>query len=93
MRTINARETLTDREREEFDQQVALSTLQGDYQLKLAELELSLKKVETRWTQVFRLPFAILMLPVRFLFGVSYIVHAIRGTAPNEKFWEYLRDL
>jgi hypothetical protein len=93
MRTINARESLTDREREEFEQQIQLSTLQGDYQLKLAELELTLRKTETRWTQIFRLPFAILSLPVRFLFGIGYIVHAARKATPSDKFWEYLRNL
>lgn len=93
MKAINARESLTDREREEFEQEKEIARLQAEYQLKFKQMELDLRRVETRWTQVFRLPFAILMLPVRLVFATGYIAHAIRGTTPDEKFWDYLREL
>jgi hypothetical protein len=93
MKTINARESLTDREREEFEQEKTIAQLQADYQLKFKEMELNIQRIQTKWTQVFRLPFAVLMLPVRFLFGLGYIAHAIRGTAPDAKFWDYLNKL
>lgn len=93
MRAINARESLTDREREEFEQEKTIAELQAQYQLKYKEMEIDLQRIQTRWTQVFRLPFAILMLPVRFLFGLGYIAHAIRGSKPDDKFWDYLNKL
>lgn len=93
MKTINARESLTDREREEFEQEKTIAELQAEYQLKFKQMEIDLERVQTRWTQVFRLPFAILMLPVRFMFGLGYIAHAIRGSQPNDKFWDYLSKL
>ena len=93
MKTINARESLTEREREEFDQEKTIAQLQADYQLKYKEMEMELQRIQTRWTQVFRLPFAILMLPVRFVFGLGYIAHAVRGTKPDDKFWDYLTKL
>ena len=93
MKAINAREALTEREREEFEQEKTIAQLQADYQMKYKEMELDLKRIETRWTQVFRLPFVILMLPVRLVLGLAYIAHAIRGKEPGDKFWEYLTRL
>lgn len=93
MKAINARESLTDREREEFEQEKTIAQLQADYQLKYKEMELQLQFVQTRWTQVFRLPFAILTLPVRLIMALAYIAHAVRKSEPNEKFWEYLTKL
>lgn len=93
MKTINARESLTDREREEFEQEKEIARIQADYQLSYKQLELTLQQQETKWTQIFRLPFAIITLPVRFLFGIAYIAHAIRGTKPDEKFWQYLTKI
>lgn len=93
MKAINAREALTDREREEFEQQMTYARQQADYQLKFKELELQIQFVQTRWTQVFRLPFAILMLPVRLVMALSYVVHAVRKNEPGDKFWEYLTKL
>lgn len=93
MRAINARDTLTKREVEEFNQEKEIAQLQADYQLQFKTKELEIKKLEVKWGQLFRIPFAILSLPVRFLFGIAYIVHAIKGTKPEPSFWEYLSKL
>ena len=93
MRAINARESLTEREREEFEQEKASFQAQAEHQLEMKKLDLEIQRIETKWGQLFRLPFAILMLPVRFLFGLAYIAHAIRGSKPDDAFWEYLRKL
>lgn len=93
MRAINVRETMTPREKEEFEQEKTIAQLQADYQLKSKQLEIDLQKIQTKWTQVFRLPFAVLMLPVRFVFGLAYIAHAMRGTKPDDKFWDYLTKI
>lgn len=93
MRAINARESLTDREREEFEQEKSLAELQAQYQIKYKEMELELQRVEVKWTQVFRLPVAVISLPIRLLFALGYIAHAIRGTEPSTKFWDYLTKI
>lgn len=85
--------TMTPREREEFEQERTIAQLQADYQLQFKEKELELRKLEAKWSQVFRLPFAILMLPVRLVFAVGYIAHAIRKTEPSKDFWDYLKKL
>lgn len=87
------RPELTSREREEFQNELTYAKVQAEYQLKFKELELEIKRQEVRWTQVLRLPSAIIMLPVRFLFGIGYIAHAVRGTTPSEKFWDYLTKI
>jgi len=93
MKTISVRENLTDREREEFEQEKTIAQLQADYQLRFQEKELEIKRLESKWTQIFRLPFAIILLPVRILFAIGYIAHAIRGTEPSKDYWDWLTKL
>lgn len=93
MKAINARESLTDREREEFAQEKEIAELQARYQLDFQEMQLNIQQQEMRWTQLFRLPFALLMVPVRIVFAIAYIAHAIRGTKPDDKFWNFLTKL
>lgn len=83
-------DTLTQRELDEFKQEKEIAELQAEYQLKFKTLELEIKKIDTRWSQVFRLPMAIILLPVRILFAFGYLAHAIKGTEPSDKFWEFL---
>lgn len=92
MKAVN-REFLTSRELEEFKQELTVAEKQADYGLKIKNLELELKKIETKWTQVYRIPFAIIMLPVRILFAFGYIAHAIRKTEPSKDYWEFLKSL
>ncbi len=93
MKSINARESLTEREREEFEQEKEVARMQADYHIAYKQMELEVKRQEMRWTQLFRLPFAIILLPVRMLFAIAYIGHAVRGTKPDEKFWHYLTKI
>lgn len=90
VKAINTRTEMTEREREEFAQEKTIAQLQADYQLKYREMELELKRVETRWTQVFRIPFAILMLPVRFLMTFAIIASAITKKDLPPDFWKIL---
>lgn len=91
MRAVN--ENLTPREIKEYEYEREIAELQAQYQLKFKTLELDIKKAESRWTQLFRIPLAIISLPVRLLFGFGYIAHAIRKTDPSDKFWDYLSKL
>ena len=93
MRGINARESLTGAEREEFRQELTVAKIQAEYQVKYKELELELKKIETRWSQVFRLPFALLSLPVRLVLAAALIAYAVRKINPPKELWDYLNKL
>ena len=90
---INTADSLTGREREEFEQEMAAAREQAEYQLKYRAMELDLKRLETRWTQVFRLPFALLSLPVRFVMALALIAYAVRKTNAPKEFWDYLGKL
>lgn len=57
---------------------------------KQAAYNLEIAKIETRWNALFRLPTLIIRLPVYCLMALAYIAHAIKGSQPSEKFWEFL---
>lgn len=83
-------DTLTPREIEEFRNEKELAELQAQYQLRFKTLELEIKKTEMKFSQLYRLPILILLLPVRLLFGLAYIVHVIRKSEPSDKFWDFI---
>lgn len=87
----NTRESMSSREREEFKQEKEAAQMQIDFQLRAKELELEIAKIEARWSSWLRLPMAIIMLPVRLLFGVAYIVAVARKHDPGERFWDFIR--
>lgn len=93
MKDYSGRETLTPRERDEFEQEKEIARLQADYQLKAKEMDLAVKRLEVKWTQLFRLPLALLTLPVRLTLCVGYIACCIRGQQPDDHFWDYLTKL
>lgn len=93
MKAINARESLTPREREEYEQEKEVARLQADYKIRYRELELEIEKIQVKWTQVFRIPFAIINLPVRFVMAFAVIASAVTKKDLPEKFWDYLGKL
>jgi len=82
---------LTPREIEEFNQEMQIAKKQADYGLKVKELELQIKKIETNWTQVFRIPLAIILLPVKFIMAFAIITSLITKKDLPKDFWELLR--
>ena len=85
---ITPRESvLMEYEERQSDKQIAYGT-------KLKELEIETLKIETKWYAVLRLPFLIIKLPVVMIaslfIGITFVVHAIRKTTPDDRFWEFL---
>ena len=81
---------MSSREREEFEQEKEIAILQGDYQLKYREMDLEIKRLEMKWTQVFRLPAFIILLPVKLIAALGLLGYAVRKSSPPEKYWEFL---
>lgn len=90
MKAVN-RDYLTPREIEEFKQELEVAEKQADYGLKVKELELQIKKIETHWTQVFRLPLAVILLPVKFVMAFAIITSLITKKDLPKEFWDLLR--
>lgn len=82
---------MSDREREEFQQEKEAAAIQGDYNLKLKEMDMEIARMEAKWTNILRLPIVIITLPVRILFGLAYVIAVVRKYDPGEKFWEFLK--
>jgi len=84
---------MTPREKEEFEQEFKIAQKQADYGLKVKQLELEIKKIEVKWQQVFRVPFAIISLPVRLIMAFAVPISAITKKELPESFWNYLKSL
>lgn len=82
---------LTPREREEFEQQKELIEMQGTYTLKRTEYDVEIQKLQARWTNLLRLPFAIILLPVKFVMAFAIPVSVITKKELPSEFWEFLR--
>lgn len=87
---LATRETMTPREREEFEQDKLVTEMQSAHALRLKELDIELAKLESKWAALLRLPMAVIMLPVRILFGFAYICAVFMKYEPPEQFWLFL---
>lgn len=85
------RETLTPRERAELDWEKESAHLQMEYGLKIQEMELQIKQLEVKWTQVFRIPEAIIKLPVKAIMSLAIPIAAITKHELPDKFWEFMK--
>ena len=81
---ITYRDELTPREREEMDYSREENERNRQYNLEIA-------KVENSWTQLFRLPLAILSLPVKVVVALAIIPYAIKGSDIPENLWKALK--
>ena len=86
----NTTETLTPRERAELDWEKEAAIMQKDYGERLAEMELEVKKLEVKWTQVFRIPEAIILLPVKLLMALAITVSVITKKDLPPDYWRFM---
>lgn len=82
---------LTAREREEFEQEKELATLQAEYQLKYKAIDFELKKLEARWTSWLRLPALIILLPVKFIMAFAIPISVITKKDLPEAYWQFMK--
>ena len=87
----NLSEVLTPRERAELDWEKESAIMQKDYGEKLAEMELEVKKLEVKWTQLFRIPEAIILLPVKLLMALAITVSVITKKDLPKDYWEFMK--
>jgi hypothetical protein len=89
--TRTSYDELTPREREEFEQQKELVEMQGGYTLKRTEYEIELQKIQAKWTNLLRLPFAIILLPVKLVMAFALPISVITKKDLPEAYWEFLK--
>lgn len=85
------REVLTPRERAELDWEKESAAMQIAHAEKISEMNLEIRRMETRWTQLFKLPMAIIWLPIRVVMAFAIPISVITKRELPEKFWEFMR--
>lgn len=81
---ITYREELSPREREEMDFQKEENEKNRQYNLEVARLE-------NRWTQLFRLPLALLALPVKLVLAFALIAYVVKRENVPDSYWRALK--
>lgn len=88
---IQTRENITAREHEEHQWDVEARDAHFAHEKEMKRLDIEVLKTEAKITSWFKIPITIITLPVRFLFGLGFIVAMIRKHEPSESFWRWLK--
>lgn len=87
MQTSN---TITPREQFMMEAEKENLRVQLEHQKEMKQLELEVGKINSKWTTIFRLPLAIIKLPVQLVVAGALVVYAIRGVEPPEALVAFL---
>lgn len=84
-------EMLTPRESQlmQYEREQTERSMQHEVELKKLDLELA--RQDMKWTQFFKIPVAIISLPIRLVCALGLCIAYVRGIEPSENFWKYLR--
>ena len=82
---------LTPREYELMQYEKEENNSTREHAVRLKELEIEAVKVDMKWQQVFTIPVAIILLPVRLLAALALVVSYARKHEPSENFWKFLK--
>jgi hypothetical protein len=88
---ITNQSELSSREYEEMKHRKEMYEIQSQHELAVKRLELEVAKVEAGYGAILKIPLVIITLPVRFLFGIAYIVAIIRKAEPDTRIWSVFR--
>lgn len=84
------RETMTAREREDFEQQKRLYEMQSAHSIEIKKLDLELAKQEAKWSSWLKIPIFIILLPVKILFGIAFIFSVFTKKELPPEFWKFI---
>lgn len=85
------REQLTPRERAELDWEKEATRIQVEYAQKVKEMDLEVRRLEVKWTQLFRLPQMILFLPIKLLMSLAIPISVITKKDLPDSYWEFMK--
>lgn len=89
----NREPNLTPKEREELNWEKEATHLQIQYAEKVKEMDLELRRLEVKWTSLFRLPQMLLLLPVRLVLSLAVPIAAVSGKELPKEYWEFLKHV
>lgn len=84
-------ETLTPREREELNWEKESARMQMDYGLQVERLKVEVTRLDTKWTQVFKLPLALIDLPIKLLVALAIPISVITKKELPTAYWDYMK--
>lgn len=88
---IQTRDQLTPREYAIHNHDKEMLELQMAHAKQMKELEVESNRINSKWTTIFRLPLALIILPVKLVIVSVLVVYAIRGIEPPESITSFLR--
>lgn len=86
-------ENITPRETIQMQHEITMFDKSAEHAIRMQQLQIELEKIEARWTVVFKIPLAIINLPVRMILAIAFIVASARKYEPTSKLWDYLTKL
>lgn len=85
------REDVSPREWATWNKDKELLEMQMEHAKQMKELEVESNRINSKWTTIFRLPLALIILPVKLVIVSVLVVYAIRGIEPPESITSFLR--
>lgn len=82
---------LTPREQAELTWEKEAARMQVEFAEKSKAMDLEVKKLEAKWTQLWRLPMAVIWLPIRFVMAFAIPISIITKKELPKEFWEFMK--
>jgi len=89
---LQIRDEVTPREWAIWNREDENLRLQLAHQKEIKAMEVEVGKINSKWTTIFRLPLALIALPVKLLLVFVFIVYAIRGIEPPESLVSFIKS-
>lgn len=89
--SIRPPERLTEREYQELAYAREQSDKNREHELELKRLELKIAKLNASWNQVWRLPLALIFLPVKFVLSFGILIAFAFGRDFPDALWDLLK--
>lgn len=82
---------LTPREQAELSWEKEAAHLQVDHAEKVSQLNLEIRKLEVKWQQLWRIPLAVVLLPVKLVAALAVPISVVTKKDLPKEFWEFIR--
>jgi hypothetical protein len=70
---------------------VTIKRLELDIVREKNDALVELRRLESNWNAILKLPSLVIKLPLYLLFGMGYVISCIRNGETTKEFWNYLR--
>lgn len=89
--SIQQSNQVTPREQWIAEQEREVLNIQLEHQKVMKRMEVESERIGSKWTVIFRLPLALIKLPVSLMVCISLIVYAVRGIEPPESLVMFIK--